>query len=371
MSPNAPQARQWNATMEGQGNYNRHSYTQAGRGAATGPLLEQAARLIDPGSSDDPILIADYGASQGRNSLSPLRAAIGALRERFGTERAVCVTHTDLPDNDFSSLFRTVYTDPESYVTGQPNVFASAVGRSFYESVFPPSQVSLGWCSSAAHWPSCISARVPGHYWSLRATGSEQLAFETQCGKDWRTFLSLRARELRPTGRLVVAQGGLDEDGCVGHEALHDAANESLGELVNSGVLGAEERAQIVVAGCGRDRARLLEPFAETGSFAGLSVEHCEVFRMPDAAWDAYCEHGDKLRLAEQRARWFRAAFVPTIVSQLDPARSSADRQIFADMLEATMTRRLTDSLVPMAIMSAAVVLVRNESTWRDGNAER
>jgi hypothetical protein len=350
----------WNATMEGEGAYNQNSYTQAGRGFATGPLLEQAARLIDLDTGGQPISVADYGSSQGRNSLGPLRAAIAVLRERFGTERAICVTHTDLPDNDFSSLFRMLYTDADSYLNGEPNVYANAVGRSFYESVLPPAQVSLGWCASAAHWPSCIAARVPGHYWSLRATGSERLAFEAQCTSDWRKFLSLRARELRPTGRLVVAQGGLDEAGYVGHEALHDAANDSLAELVAKGILGADERSGMVVAGCGRDRIRLLEPFAATGSFAGLFVEHCEVFRMPDAAWDAYCEHRDKQKLAEQRARWFRAAFTPTLASQLDPSRPPADRRSFSEMLETALTRRLTDALLAMPIMSAAVVLVRD-----------
>jgi SAM dependent carboxyl methyltransferase len=361
MSSNVPQAHQWNATMEGRGTYDQHSYTQAGRGVAVGPLLEQAARLVNLDSGDQPVLIADYGSSHGRNSLAPIRGAIGALRERLGSERAISVIHTDLPDNDFGALFRTLYTDPGSYLNGEPNVYASAVGRSFYEGVLPPHQVSLGWCSSAAHWPSCIAARVPGHYWSLRAMGQQREAFESQCARDWRAFLSLRARELKPTGRLVVAQGGLDEVGLAGHEVLHDAANDSLAALVKSGLLGAAERSGMVIAGCGRDRDRLLEPFAATGSFAGLSVEHCEVFQMPDTAWDSYSEHRDKQRLAEQRAKWFRAAFVPTLASQLDPSRSAADRRAFSDALEATLTRQLADVLVPMPVMAAAVVFVRDE----------
>jgi hypothetical protein len=352
---------QWNATMEGQGGYNRHSYRQAASGAAAVPLLEKAARLVDPVPSGQPVLIADYGSSQGRNSLGPLRAAIAVLRGRFGTEIPICVAHTDLPDNDFSALFRTLHTDPDSYLNGDPNAYPSAVGRSFYESVLPPAQVALGWCSSAAHWPSCIAAKVPGHYWSLRATGLDRLAFEAQCARDWRTFLSLRSRELRPTGRLVVVQGGLDEAGCLGDEALHDAANDTLAGLVADGVIGAEERSRMVIAGCGRDRTRLLEPFAENGSFAGLSVEYSELFRAPDAAWTAYCEHGDKQRLASQRARWFCATFAPTLATALEPTRPSSDRRSFADALESALTRRLTNAVFSMPTMSAAVVIVREK----------
>ena len=92
------------------------------------PLIEQAAHLIDPVRDAQPLLIADYGSSQGRNSLEPLRAAVAVLRQRFGPEKAICVTHTGLPDNDFSTLFRTLHDDPDSYLNGDPNVFANALG---------------------------------------------------------------------------------------------------------------------------------------------------------------------------------------------------------------------------------------------------
>jgi hypothetical protein len=157
----------------------------------------------------------------------------------------------------------------------------------------------------------------------------------------------------------------------MGHEPLGDIANDSLAELVSRGVIRAAERLNMIVVGCGRDRSRLLEPFAETGKFSGLSVENCEVFRMPDTAWDAYCQHGDKEKLAVQRARWFRAALVPTLASQLDSDRTSDDRRAFADTFEATLTRRLTDSLVPMPVMAATVVMVRDQSPWADECEQR
>jgi hypothetical protein len=66
--------------------------------------LEQAAAEIAIPDDTRPIAVADYGCSEGRNSLAPLRAASRVLRERFGPDRAITVTHTDLPANDFSSL---------------------------------------------------------------------------------------------------------------------------------------------------------------------------------------------------------------------------------------------------------------------------
>ena len=329
------------SVMEGAGFYNRQSQRSAAASGIAIPLLEQAAHLIDPGPDDLPVVIADYGSSQGRNSLRPMRAAIAVLRGRFGSERPICVTHTDLPGNDFSTLFQTLQSDPESYLQDEPNVFPSAVGRSFYENVLPPAQVSLGWSSYAAMWLSRIPAYIPGHFWEQRAVGDARAAFDAQAVKDWRTFLSLRARELRLSGRLVIMLPAIDETGIHGVEPMYDTANDCLAELVAAGTLSPAERARMVVPSRFRSRSRLLEPFAETGLFAGLTVEHCEVFRVPEAAWAAYQQHGDAQLLANQRAGFFRSVFMPTLATALDPVRSQSDRSAFADALEATLARRL------------------------------
>ena len=64
------------SVMEGKGFYNKNAAIPAAGGALAPPLLEQAARLIDLDTSDRPIIIADYGAADGRNSLAPMNAAI-------------------------------------------------------------------------------------------------------------------------------------------------------------------------------------------------------------------------------------------------------------------------------------------------------
>jgi hypothetical protein len=350
------------SVMEGQGAYNRQSHRQAAGGALAVPLLEQAARAIDPGPDDRPLLIADYGSSQGRNSLRPMRAAVAVLRERFGAERPICVTHTDLPGNDFNSLFRTLRTDPDSYLRDQPNVFSSAVGRSFYESVLPPAQVSLGWSSYAAHWLSRIPAYIPGHLHDLRAAGEVREAFDVQARTDWWTFLRLRARELRPTGRLIIVLVAVDESGSHGTEPLFDAANDSMAELVARGTISAVERARMVIPARARSRIQLLAPFEETGSFADLTVEHCEVFRSPEVAWAAYLEHGDPQLLAAQRAGFFRSVFIPTLATALDPTKPPTHRLVFADELEATLARRLAAELFEFPHAGGVIVVRRHQS---------
>jgi hypothetical protein len=93
--------RQTAAAMQGGGFYNRNSGLQAANLTSALPLLEEAARSVAGAGS---VVIADYGSSQGRNSMRPMRAAIEVLRARAGSERPIEVIHTDLPSNDFASL---------------------------------------------------------------------------------------------------------------------------------------------------------------------------------------------------------------------------------------------------------------------------
>jgi hypothetical protein len=349
--------------MEGQGAYNQNSGLQGLAAARAVPLLEQAARAVDPGPDDRPVQIADYGSSQGRNSLHPIRSAIAVLRNRFGTERPIRVTHTDLPANDFSTLFTTIFDASDSYLRGQPNVFADAVGRSFYDPLLPPGQVSLGWSSFAVNWLSRVPALIPGHFHSLRAIGAAREAFDAQAATDWLTFLSLRAHELRPTGRLVILTPSVDENGLNGAELLYDIANDSIAELVARGTISETERARMVVPGRQRGRDQLLAPFAATGSFAGLTVEHCELYQPPESAWEAYRTHCDATVLATARARTVRSIFMPTLVAALDDTRTQSDRLAFANALEAAMVSRFTAELHEINGWFAIIVVARQRAS--------
>src|SRR5215471_21039296 len=211
--------------MEGGGSYNLHAKIAAGGGSLALPYLEEAARSCAIRPASDPIVVADYGSSQGKNSLAPMRAAVRCLRARAGAERPILVVHVDQHANDFNTLFDVLHRDPERYSSGDPNVFPSAIGRSFYESVFPKEHVHLAWSSYAAVWLSRIPMLIPNHFVALAASGAVREAFELQAAEDWKLFLSLRARELRAGGRLIVVLPALDDDGVAGFEHLFARAN--------------------------------------------------------------------------------------------------------------------------------------------------
>ena len=79
-------------------------------------LFEEAAEAVPLPKPPQPIVIADYGASTGHNSLLPICAAIAVLRKRTRPEHSVLVAHTDVADNDFTVLFQTLADDPDSYL---------------------------------------------------------------------------------------------------------------------------------------------------------------------------------------------------------------------------------------------------------------
>jgi hypothetical protein len=344
--------------MEGGGSYNLHSGIPAGGAHLALPFLEEAVRRITLEAEDQPVVIADYGSSQGKNSLIPMRLAIKGLRERVGAQRPIIVVHIDQAANDFNTLFGVLHSDPGSYSVEDANAFPSAIGRSFYESVLPKAYVHLGWSCYAAVWLSRIPTTIPGHFVSQAATGEVRAAFDRQATDDWRSFLSLRAEELRPGGRLVVVLPGLSDDGRSGFEPLFAHANEVLAEMVSLGTITAEERARMVLGAYPRRRNQLLEPFKSDSQYRGLTVERCELSPLRDAAWEEYEQDGNQEKLIKRHVGFFRAIFVPSLATALGETGKS---QFFADEFAGSLTRRLVDQPAPYHSFTQTIVLSKGK----------
>jgi hypothetical protein len=83
--------------IEAGGSYNLHAKIPAGGGNLALPYLEKTARSCTLRSGSDPIVIADYGSSQGRNSLAPMRAAILWVLALIGRARiATPLSHSSM-----------------------------------------------------------------------------------------------------------------------------------------------------------------------------------------------------------------------------------------------------------------------------------
>jgi hypothetical protein len=342
--------------MEGHGLYNRSSCVQAAGLSPAVPMFEQAARVVPLPRAPQPIVIADYGCSEGHNSLVPIARAIAALRERVGRERAISVVHTDLPDSDFPVLFQTLATDPSSYLRGDSAVFPSVVGRSFYEQILPSDSVTLGWSSWAVQWLRRLPAPIPDQVQvAYSRDPAVREVFARQAAEDWRNFVTHRGRELRPGGRLVVLTMASDEAGGFGYRPLVRALYAALVDMAESGFLRVEELRRMAIPTFGRSRADFMAPFTGERHFAGLSIEQLNVFHGEDRIWAEFKASGDARAFGAQWAAFSRASVFPTLAAGLDGGADDPRAGAFSDRLEEAVVTRLAavpeQMLIPLARM--------------------
>ena len=106
--------------------------------------------------------------------------AIVGLRAH-GIRNPVVVVHTDIPTNDFTTLFDTIEQAPSSYLQ-LDDVFAFVAGRSFYERIFP---AASSCCSAGrgSRFTGCRGAApIPDHVYCAFAAGAARDAFGASGG---------------------------------------------------------------------------------------------------------------------------------------------------------------------------------------------
>jgi hypothetical protein len=320
--------------MAGHGEYGHHSLAQHTAGAYGFPMW---SRAIDDVTGivarDRPVIIADLGAAGGRNELAPMRIATDGLRSAE-IDMPIVVVHTDIPTNDFTALFETVESDPDTYL-GASDVFAFAAGRSFYERIFPAATVSLAWTAIAVHWLSGVPAPLPDHVYCEFATGATRNAFQEQSAADWEAFLAARAVELCPGAQLVVVGGAAAADGSSGAARLMDSVNDGVRAEVASGALTADEYLAMNVPTWNRTLTEFVAPFGPDGSAteAGLALLEQDLVAVPDAYLAAYRDDDDASKFADAVSGFVRAFTEPSLFGDLD--RPAAQRAAIADRVYA------------------------------------
>lgn len=339
------------------------SYTAATRLQAAGlrraiTLFEKAAEVVPIPRPPRPLVIADYGASTGHNSLLPIAAAIAVLRKRTRAEHSVLVTHTDVPENDFTELFRTLSDDPDTYLKKDGACFASAVGRSFYTQIVPSNSVNLAWSAWSIHWLARTPMPVPDHV--LAACSADEgvrAAYAKQSARDWHEFVAFRGRELSPGGRLVVMTMAIADDGDFGYRPLLDAIMATLTEFVEQKSLTQDELSAMTIPIVGRRSADFLSPFAPSGVFEKLSIEHLEVFDAEDRFWTQYRIDGKARALGARWAEFLRVSTFPALAATLPVER----RATFVAELTSGVAARVAAAPAQIRIPMAQIVIEKKQ----------
>ncbi|MGO9357333.1 MAG: SAM-dependent methyltransferase [Xanthobacteraceae bacterium] len=341
--------------MEGDGYYNRNSAMQAAGIARVLPIWEKISASVPVG--DETLVIADYGSSQGRNSMAPMRVAIAALRAKAGPDRVVEVIHTDLPSNDFASLFQAIAEEPESYLKGATKVFPSAVGRSYFDPVIAPGTVHLGWNSWTLQWLSRNPVEVSDHVLAaFSADKAAQLAVREQSAQDWRDFIAARASELRRGAKLFCLFAAADDNRRTWAWLFGELWGAAV-EMNEAGLLTEHELMRVTLPLASRTLADIEEPFKSEGEFGGMAVEHADVVITPDPFWADFERSGDAAQLGRSWAGIWRGVVGPTLAAALRPER---DRTAVLDQLFSKFATRIAASPREQQNAIALVTLRKN-----------
>jgi hypothetical protein len=345
------------APMEAGGTFKGSSRVQPASLPAV-ELLERAAKDVELPHSPNTIVIADYGATAGHNSLLPIGAAISIVRGRAEPGRAICVFHCDVAENNYAGLFESLHADPQSYLRDDPATFAAAVGQSVYRQLVPTSIVTLGWCSWAVHWLSRVPAPIPDHIHIALSHDDAVAAYTRQAAEDWIAFVTARSREMVPGGRVVVLTMALDDGDC-SYQPLLEALNAELTDMTAEGVISRDEVLRMAIPSVGRTETQLTAPFAPKNSFSGLAIEHLELFDAEDQYWTRFEKDRDAAAFAGKWTEFVRKSVFPTLLTALEngPQRKSAER--FAQRLESGLRERLTADPKRVRIPLAKLTLVK------------
>ena len=211
-------------------------------------MLLDAAQVVPEPSKGQPIRLADFGAADGGTSAAAWRKCIEHLRDRF-TQAQIQVTYTDLPSNDFSSLFKNLLgfgsSGANTFLTDIENVFVNACGIGFHEQLLPNETLDIGFSATAMHYISEKPCTIDDHVHMVGASGDALAAFAQQAKHNWEDLLLARARELRPGGRLVILNFGIDKQGRylgnTGGINMFDTFAELWSNMRNEGIITSDE----------------------------------------------------------------------------------------------------------------------------------
>ncbi len=210
-------------------------------------------------------------------------------------------------------------------------------------------------------WLSRLPGPIPDQVQvAYSRDAATRAAYAQQAAEDWRNFLTSRGAELRPGGKLVVLTMALLDDGDFGYRAAVETLYEALLDVVGDGLISSAEMGRMAIPTFGRSRADLMAPFSGNARFAGLSIEHLDIFEGEDRIWEDFQRDRDAHKFGARWSAFSRASVFPTLAEALDGGLDDRRAPAFMDKLEAATAARLAEKPERMIIPLASMVLVKN-----------
>lgn len=328
-------------SMRGAGYYSSNTAGAKAVIDRAGDLAADALGRMAPQRIGSPFSIADFGAADGGTSLDLMRRLIGQLRSRDAS-REITLTYTDLPHNDFCSLFRLTQGLLDGQ-TGTPltdteGLFIFGSGTSFYQQIVPTETLSFGFSATAMHWLSDRPCMIKDHVQAVGAAVHERDLFRARALSDWQNILLARARELRPGGKLVLANFCIDEGGrylgATGGVIMFDRFARHWRDLVVAGRINETEYVNATFQQFYKTVDEFVAPFNDRQSpvaQAGLTLNHLSTMVTGCPYAEAFGRRGDAVEFARAYVPTLRSWSETVFAGALDKSRSLPERAAIID----------------------------------------
>ncbi len=319
--------------MKPGGFYDQHSSGQRSSIEILLPWIDAAAGSLPLPPGKSALGLADYGCSEGRNSLLVLGRAAEVLRRR-GADHPMVQAFTDLPTNNFNQVFQNLIA-AKRLALDVPNQFPLAVGGSFYGPLLPPGSVHLGVSFNSVCWLDQLPAAplpqfiiFPGaksHRPDVNVSAETAAAFAAQAARDLKRFLECRAAEMATGGRLIVAVPGRSAQYWTGG-GIYDVLHDACADLVAAGTLDRAAYEKTTMPVYFRDAAEMTAPLEDKASdLAGaFTIERIETVDVPTPFVVEYQRTGDLDRYVNEFVGFVQAFSEPVLRAGLEPTSSPA-----------------------------------------------
>ena len=292
-------------------NYNENSFWQLQIGLRLVPLLKSSLSSLNLPSLSQ-VNIADYGSSEGLNSMLILSKAIEEFRSTSSIP--IKIYHNDLPENNWSALSLTISNHPDSYKR-IPEVYYSLIGRSFYEQVLPSNSVQIGFSILAFHFLSKPPAR----------SGDLQVCYpeaEAQAIEDLTLNLTHRIKELDVGGYFVFTSPGKLE----GHNGnnMEPYIIDCIKRIFGKGIITEEEYNDYIWQTYPMDLGQIRQILA---GFRGIEIKLLEIEKVECPFYIEY-KNGGSLEEYKRKFSNFPAALIKVALLRCLKTRTEQEKDI-------------------------------------------
>jgi len=203
-----------------------------------------------------------------------------------GDRRPVEILYSDLASNDFSTLFRSMQGMDENsrwaYQETFEDVFVHGCGTGFHKQLVSSGTLSLGFSATAMHYVSEKPCQIMNHVHMVGADKTEKEKFEKQALDDWESILTARSSELKPGGRFICINFGIDEQGRylgnTGGNSMFDSFERHWKNHMDNDIITREEYVAATFPQHYRTVEEFSKPFLGTNCLAdklGLKLNNC------------------------------------------------------------------------------------------------